>query len=935
MKKIILSSLMLASMASAQTVDLAQSSPKHNWKKIENNFVEVIYPEPFHQQAVYAANLVEHYSQYVGKTYKIDKPLKFPLILRTEMADPNGFVTLAPRRSEWHSSNMYMPYVGVADWYQILSIHEYRHVIQNDHFNQGAVKNLYYLMGDMGRQIASTVAMPSWYMEGDAVWAETKYTDAGRGRSPRFLERLKALVLSDKLPTYDQFLNGSYQTELPNQYVYGYVLISHATKKYGEDVWERILTDVSKFPQPFRFYSSFKTVTGQSFESFFDETMADLKTKWAQDRFENSQRTEFVDRIAPVKNGNEIFYVKQDLDHVSAIVKVAGGTEDEVAQVNFTKEITGISIGKKFAVLTEFAPHPRYGMVGASELVLVNLKSGERQKLTSGERVYNPALNQEENKIVVTEFGTDDKWKIAEFSLAGKKLNTIEIPGYKVAQAAYIDNENLVAILNNSLGEKSLVQINLLSKKIEKTYLEPSRNLIYGISVDAAKNIVFEAQYKGAVEIFAINSGGEFSKCTQSKIGAYTPSSNGTEVTFSEANINGSAVKTVPLSACAKFASSELIQFKYLGDGPSDSYNKFEMQAFPDQAQMQTKNQEKYVSEDFGDFGTDLFKPHTWGLLLGRGGSLGVMTDNLLRTASLDAMIGSDPEEGQSYVHAGFTYKKYYPIVTLAYEGRSRLVDYYGSNDEATWYEKTTTLGVVLPYHRVFGMNTYSASLASYVSYADTSDYKFNKTEQDTQNNLQKSGASLNLAWNSAGTARSIMAPWAASYSISYDDADQISKSDLNSYRITQSASVQTPSLLLHNGFKFTFDRQQQTKSNTTYRFAPDVTAMDYAFSRGYSYQDVPNFEKVTSNYFFPVSYPDANIPNWFYLKRLYANLFYDSTIVNGMASKEKLNSYSAEILFESKVLRILPLTFGYRTGYLERDEKSFGDLFLATDLSF
>ncbi|MBO9665322.1 MAG: hypothetical protein J7501_00725, partial [Bdellovibrio sp.] len=158
MKFLLAASLVLAGSSAMAARDLTQSSPSLKWHSISNDAVRVIYPEQMKPESIYIANLVEHYSHVVGQTYGIQKPLQFDLILRPEVAEPNGYVTLGPRRSEWFSSSTFFPLVGGTEWYQTLSIHEYRHVNQYDFYNRKAAEVLYWIMGDMGRQVAIFLA---------------------------------------------------------------------------------------------------------------------------------------------------------------------------------------------------------------------------------------------------------------------------------------------------------------------------------------------------------------------------------------------------------------------------------------------------------------------------------------------------------------------------------------------------------------------------------------------------------------------------------------------------------------------------------------------------------------------------------------------------------------------------------------------------------
>ncbi|WP_413580723.1 hypothetical protein [Bdellovibrio sp. HCB288] len=912
-KSVFLALLCLGLKAQAQNIDLQQDSPTLKWRSISNEAVQVIYPDIFGAESIYVANLVEHYSHVVGKTYGIQKPKQFSLIIRAEASQANGFVTLGPRRSEWFASSLYFPYIGGAEWFQALSIHEYRHVNQFDYFNQRTVRGLYYIMGDMGEQLAVFLSLPSWYFEGDAVWTETRYTDSGRGRSPRFLARLKALVLSNDLPTYDQFLNGTYTTELPNQYVYGYALISYATQKYGDDVWQKVVYDVANFPQPFRLYSSFERVTGQDFASFYEETMADLKKKWAKDAPTEQAHVEYRDQINPVKAADGVYFVRQTLDTHSEVVKESqGGSAESVAKLSFSKEVSSIFIGNTKAVYAEFIPDARYGHRGSTDLIVLDLKSGGKTTVANGHRIYNPKFNATESKIIAIEFNRDQTWNIVEFDLSGNRLQSFTLPEGKVAEAAYLDDGTAALILNSKVGTKSLVTLDLKTHKISKVLIPASRNILNALYTDKKGNVFFEAQYKGSTDIFQMNQAGA-SRCTESKLGAYTPSSDGENLYYSDMDTYGSVIKKESLAVCKPFDTAQLIDYKYLGDSPSDNYNKFAVQAFADQEQMHTKNADKYQPEEYGDFDKRLLIPNSWGLQYDQGFNLGITSDNYLRTLSLGATVGKEAQEGQNYAGLGFAIKKYYPIFLLNLENRGRNVTNIDSLDETSWSEKNASLQMLLPYLKRKGIHTFSAVLSGTAEYTDADKYEFNEAEVAGSNYFHKTGGQLNLAWAQDLKPRSVIAPWLVSYGISYDNAEQPSDSQYSGYRTFDRAVVQTPGLFTNDGLQFTYNHQNQNDSDTAYRFLPAGAALGYAFSRGYSYKDVAEYKKLSANYVFPVAYPDWNVPNWIYVNRIYANLFFDSTETTSQVYTTPLNSYGAEFHFETKLFRIVPAVLGVR----------------------
>ena len=919
-----------------------QSSPSVKWEKVETDSVQLIYPTEMRAESTYVSNLVDHYSKYVGLTYGIEQPKKFTLLLRPEVAQPNGFVTLGPRRSEWFASSAFFPSVGATEWYQTLAIHEYRHVNQFDFFRQKGTKFYYGVMGEFGWQLAVAMVLPSWFMEGDAVWTETKYSDGGRGRSPRFAARLKALVVSNQIPTYDQFLSGTYRTELPNYYVYGYALVSYATQKYGEDVWARVLKDAVRFPLPLRFYFAFENVTKQRFEDFYREAMNDLKTKWAKDTLPPSEKVDFREVSAPFKIGAQTFYIRQALDTYAELIREEGGKKEVLVRIPYDRDWIGLDMKNGSAVYTEYLPHARYLHKGSSDVFKIDLKSGSRTRLTSGERLYNPALNQDGTKFLATEFTKDQRWQIAEFDLEGKRLRSLEIAKSKVAEARYLDDSTAIVLLNSLTGAKSLVTVDLASGAMKQTLLAPTRNLLHALFVDKDQNIVFEAQYKGANEIFALK-GSNFFQCTKSAISSFTPSSDGETISYSAMDAYGSTLASMPLSNCQPIAAAELGDYKFIGETPSDNYNKFPPQVIASQEGYYTAKPVDQVPKAYGDFDTRLLIPHTWGFLLGRGGSLGGESDNYLRTLGLSALIGADAEEGGSFVQLNFNIKKYYPLFQLQIENRLRDVEDFNSADTTEWTETSVGFGTLIPYIYKNGIRNLNAQITGDVAYINADDYKRNEIDVvGDANHFVKTGVGGAITAYTDYKQRSIIAPWLLSYRANYENASESDQENLSAYRFIQGAALQTPGVLSTHGLRLSYQDQRNTERFGAYRFIPESDVFNYVFSRGYSYEDNSHYQKLSADYLFPIAYPDWNLGRFYYVNRIYASLFFDSTrvsenqsLVTPQVSAQRLESYGLEAYLESKFIRLIPLTFGVRVLQRLQNEETKGEVFLGSSFTY
>lgn len=939
MKSTLLGLILLASTTTyainERNLDFSQSSSGFEWKTIENNFVKLIFPKVLERDSFYIANLLDYYSGVVGKTYDIKSPHKHTLIIRPEAANPNGYVTLAPRRSEWFSSSAFSTQLGSSEWYQTLAIHEYRHIVQYDYFNRGFNKFISTLFGDTGQSAMNAIGLESWYFEGDAVWAETKYTDGGRGRSPLFLSRLKAMLLSGQTPTYDELLNGSYNTQLPNHYEFGYVLISSATKRFGQDFWKKVVKKVSTIPHPYRLYTAFKDISGISFYDFFDETMIQLKDQWSLGNKQVSKKIEFRENSFPFKVGSSIYYLHDTLNDYWSIYKKNRNTKKKIIEIPFQKGLSGIDIKENKAIYNQFIPHNRYGHKGSSDLVLVDLERGHQEKITSGMRLYNPRIVEGKNLILATEFTNNLSWNLSEFDFKGNRTRTFSLKNADVAEA-YPFGENEVIIINSNLsGHKSINKLNLNSGK-SRNLLPPSRNNIHSLYVNKKKDIFFEAQYKGVTDIFKISKDNQLSKCTNAKVNALTPFADNKNLYYSNQDGYGSHISLLSLSKCQSFDPEKLIKFNYLGKSPSDNYNDFKPIVFKNQKQIRKTSPKNYKIEDYGHIDKRLFIPHSWSFLVGNGFGVSLDTSNYLRTLGIGVQFGKDAAENQNYTDFNIDIKGLYPLFNLNTGKRSREVDFFNGQNSLNWEEKSSGVTLTLPY--IFKKNLYNfTNLLSFSgSYISTSDYNSAVVSSTfSPRSFITSSIELYADLSKNLTERAIISPWAINYYGIYENAKGNNAID-SSYRVFHSAKLNIPGIFSNDGLYFTYAQEKQKDTIQSYKFLPiQLDTVGSVFSRGYGYESTPFYQKLTTNYTFPLITPDLNIWGLYYLRRAFANIFYDSTSVESNFKNMTYNSTGIELELESVLLRKLPINFGVRYLYRYLDEVGLTEYYINTSLSF
>src|SRR3954466_6979665 len=111
-----------------ESVTQETNAPSVKWYQLNTQNFRVLYPQGFETQAQRVINTLETIREPEGKSMGA-VPKKISVILQSKSSLSNGFVTLAPRRSEFYAMpSQNYNFVGNNDWLSLLSSHEYRHM---------------------------------------------------------------------------------------------------------------------------------------------------------------------------------------------------------------------------------------------------------------------------------------------------------------------------------------------------------------------------------------------------------------------------------------------------------------------------------------------------------------------------------------------------------------------------------------------------------------------------------------------------------------------------------------------------------------------------------------------------------------------------------------------------------------------------------------
>ena len=176
------------------------------WREIKTNRFSIVYPDCYERSAQRLAVVLDTISWHVGRTLGTDAP-HIPVLVHTNSSKSNGMLAWAPKRMEFWTNTPPTHYAYPWSWQ--LAIHEYRHACQMQALDKGITKTLGNIFGEHIVGAVSGLIVPLWFMEGDAVVAETSMSPTGRGQTPDFKMQTKAMLLEKGVPDFDKAKLGS------------------------------------------------------------------------------------------------------------------------------------------------------------------------------------------------------------------------------------------------------------------------------------------------------------------------------------------------------------------------------------------------------------------------------------------------------------------------------------------------------------------------------------------------------------------------------------------------------------------------------------------------------------------------------------------------------------------------------------------------------
>ena len=371
--------------------------------------------------------------------------------------------------------------MGTYNWLDLLAVHEYRHIVQNDKALQGYGRVLYTALGNAGLFLP-LLTVPDWFAEGDAVSNETLLSSSGRGRIPNFDLGMRANLLAGKRFSYPKAVGGSYRDNVPNHYVLGYFLTTYLKRTYGPDVWSRVLTrNYRRFPWPFAFSASIKDETQLRTDDLYRKTMDDLTEIWQKQQaaltltpatlYPTNAKIEKQSTAHPVFTN----YRHPQFLTDSTILCVKSGLGDTPAWLfypamdrrkrctcrGFPTTPTCCRPRPARHAGSSLATIPRWGQRVYSNIRMLDLNTGKLTRLTHRARYTVATLSPDNTKLVVVDNTTRSKTILKVLDAqTGNVLKTLANPNSVFYQhPRWAEDNQTIVVVTLKDNQKTIEQI--------------------------------------------------------------------------------------------------------------------------------------------------------------------------------------------------------------------------------------------------------------------------------------------------------------------------------------------------------------------------------------------------------------------------------------------------------------------------------------------
>ncbi len=603
---------------------------------------------------------------------------------------------------------------------------------------------------------------------------------------------------------------------------------------------------------------------------------------------------------------NSTIALKTGLRDIPHIVRIYDdGTEEKLfAPGFFFPNAFHYAAGK--LVWNEQSPDPRWEHRNWSEIMIYDLQTGERKRITNKGRFFAPALSPDGEKIATVE-----TTPLSKYSLVVLDAETAEV----ISRFSYSNNDFIMEPAWHPDGNSiAVIALNSLGKRIDiiDTETQTPRSVLPASHTEisspqfAGENIIFTGAWSGINNIYRVEPrSGQVEKIISSIFGADFAAVSETDIIWSDYTADGYRLMKTNIS--------NLIPIPL--DKVEDHSPKFHQTLAQQEETIVTVGNIPRREHEVTRYSRlrNLFHLHSWAPAYIDGASqeasigASMLFQNKLSTSFATLGYLWDVNDKTGKFKAAYTYRGWYPVIDFSGETGERR--FYYPTDQGTrnfiLNENTYRVNVSIPLQ--FRRHEYfygiSPSISFEVNHAtpeksvpDTIFVQHNRFFLAREEQVYRQLYRI-FAYNQVrSVARDVFPKWGQILDISYRHTP-FSPKDLPSIFAIRGVGF-FPGLVRHHGVRLSASYQKRsplepgTDRSFFYGFGNAIP-----YPRGYTGQFHQTVRAFAADYALPLWYPDLSIPYLIYLMRLRGHVFADYANAIPFPVSQNQSSPQAQIL--------------------------------------
>jgi len=363
---------------------------------------------------------------------------KTEVVIIDRQDGPNGFAMLVPNK-QFVNFTAYARFAGgfanseSPSWEELVTFHEYGHIADLDYVSglSLALRRLF------GRAIMPGSQEPTLLVEGIPTYGEYKLRGASRANEARVAMMLRAMVLENAFPTYQEASFyysrakwprvGSISHDVGPWFIrfledtYGEETYAQLKQTMAEDPWwalGSLLGVLTQLSLSGDFNSVFARVTGKAMPELWrefqgwlsDQFAEEIKNIEAEGITASRRLTPFgystgLSRWSP--DGEWIYYVHSDPERTGGIRRIRSDGTGDAAVVSGSFADMAVSPDGSFLIYAKMDTYNKFYQ--RYDLYRYDLATGKERRLTWGERPFQLVITPDGGAVIYARYNWGEK----------------------------------------------------------------------------------------------------------------------------------------------------------------------------------------------------------------------------------------------------------------------------------------------------------------------------------------------------------------------------------------------------------------------------------------------------------------------------------------------------------------------------------------------